>query len=189
LLRGLALGILRSIMSDYESGSSPDFLVAARARLTALCEVNPELMADSVALAKALQGVSEAVSDIVLEAGGDGDLLRRSIDQETGIEHVVRAAPGTSSSEGAHISVTDNYPSPPHNEYASRSVRVPTDQQIDALLTGNPALWEAWHVSASAKTKESMTDTFFPFDSMAHQEGASVQYFIVLQACLGEALR
>ncbi len=191
-------------------------LSQAIARMDTLCGLSEEVIVDGTALADRLQGVSRAVSSIVLARGGiefetqtqtqtetplptdDTSALPRvratniirkfdNPDLKLGLCFAAQPEPGDERS-GARLYVASIIT--PNVQAPIREVVLPTDRAIDNLLMTEPSLWQDMTpYSLDINATNGRFELSHPFHKLADPEEDPKDYFRVLQELSRKLLR
>lgn len=179
-------------------------LQVARLTLAGIREVDPSKVEDGIVLAEALQGVSRAVSDIVLARGvvqktdlgavlpsdsknissivTSSNILRRFNDpaSRTGRMFIAQPDVGNGASMGVHKVTADE-------QRVTHDIQIPPDRLIDQLLMQEPCLWDEQGVYAR-DFRDSQPDIAYPFYNHLHTVSAVQRYFSILQELSADLL-
>lgn len=193
----------------FESGNpipnqvTPERLGQARLLITRLVETDPISVQEGVELAERLEGVSEAVSDIVIarlaletsvstQVAGNGphiipsiltkNILKKFANPDTQLGRMFAARP--SSGHGASLSVEVISE---RERLTVLGVKIPPDYMIDRFLTYEPCLWDDAGIT-SRDSRRGRIHTAFPFSAGLNNPGDSAKYFRTLQELSSELL-
>lgn len=179
-------------------------LSEARLLVAGICEVDVSAIDDSTILAQRLQGVSRAVSDIVLAKGSvettdlrqfdkfnpvimpevaAGNVLRHFDEPETrtGRMFVAQPSKGYGAGMGVHMLGSGS------SQLIMNEIYLPTDQQIDSLLSEEPCFWTEMG-PYSQDFRSGRPDAAYPFHNRFYSEDVPQKYFGMLQELSTELL-
>jgi hypothetical protein len=163
---------------------TPENLAWARSVVTTIGEVNPATINDSWVLAKQMRGLSRAISYIIRDSEKfdvHNDMLEKFDDPNTRSGRRFTAYPSTPES-CATFSVDNVTANDIRTVYG---ICVPTDRQIDTLLTDVPVLWHDEDIHATDYSGD-VLEIAFPFSAEYYEEGMARQYFSILQMLSAE---
>ncbi len=194
----------------YEFGKAlPDQITTERLQearfiVARVCDLDVDTVHDSITLAQNLQGVSRAVSDIVLAKGAvettdlrtadhfdpqimpaiaAGNILRNFDDPAARIGRMFVAQP--SIGYGASMGV---YEVGSTSQQITHEIHLPKDQQIDKLLTQEPCFWTEMG-PYSMDFRNGRPDAAYPFHNKFYADGTPQKYLTVAQELSTELLK